>query len=138
MNKLTRRELLKAGGSAGGLLIIGISVPGCSKQTGTTRANLSFEPNLFVSMEADGSVTITVSRAEMGQGVRTSLPRIVADELEADLARVTLKQAIADPDYGDQNTDGSKSVRTMFTPLREAGAAARMMLEQAAAKLCQL
>ncbi len=130
MHKLTRRELLKAGGSAGGLLILGVSLPGCTRQPPT---NGAFEPNLFVSMDADGSVTITVSRSEMGQGVRTSLPRIVADELEADLARVTLKQAIGDPDYGDQNTDGSKSVRMMFTPLREAGAAARNMLERAAA-----
>jgi isoquinoline 1-oxidoreductase beta subunit len=133
MNKLTRRELLKAGGTAGGLLIIGVSLPGCTRKIETGTANASFEPNLFVSMDSDGSVTITVSRAEMGQGVRTSLPRIVADELEADLARVTLRQAIADPDYGDQNTDGSKSVRMMYMPLREAGAAARSMLEQAAA-----
>ena len=130
MHKLTRRELLQAGGTTGGLLILGISLPGCIRQPAT---NGPFEPNLFVSMDADGSVTITVSRSEMGQGVRTSLPRIVADELEADLARVTLKQAIGNPDYGDQNTDGSKSVRMMFTPLREAGAAVRNMLEQAAA-----
>jgi isoquinoline 1-oxidoreductase beta subunit len=133
MNKLTRRELLKAGGSAGGLLIIGISVPGCTKQSSTNSIDQSLEPNVFVSMDADGSVTITVSRSEMGQGVRTSLPRIVADELEADLARVAIKQGIGDPDFGDQNTDGSKSVRTLFMPLREAGAAARNMLEQAAA-----
>jgi isoquinoline 1-oxidoreductase beta subunit len=136
MNKLTRREILKIGGSASGLLVIGLTVPGCSKQptsNGTKVANTPLEPNVFVAMDADGSVTITVSRSEMGQGVRTSLPRIVADELEADLARVTLVQSIGDPKYGDQNTDGSKSVRMMFTPLREAGAAARNMLEQAAA-----
>jgi isoquinoline 1-oxidoreductase beta subunit len=136
MNKLTRRELLKIGGSASGLLVIGLTVPGCSKQptpNGTKVVNTAFEPNVFVAMDAEGSVTITVSRSEMGQGVRTSLPRIVADELEADLARVTLAQSIGDPKYGDQNTDGSKSVRMMFAPLREAGAAARNMLEQAAA-----
>src|SRR6187549_97819 len=69
----------------------------------------------------------------MGQGVRTSMSRIVADELEADLAKVTLSQAIGNPDYGDQNTDGSRSVRRLYAPLREAGAAARNMLEQAAA-----
>ncbi|MDA0993048.1 MAG: molybdopterin-dependent oxidoreductase [Proteobacteria bacterium] len=133
MNKLTRRELLKAGGTAGGLLIIGVSLPGCSNRPGTNNAAATFQPNVFVSMDTNGLVTITVSRSEMGQGVRTSLPRIVADELEADLARVTLKQSIGNPDFGDQNTDGSKSIRMMFTPLREAGAAARTMLEQAAA-----
>jgi len=134
VRKLTRREVLKAGGSAGGLLVLGVSVPGCSKPgTPARQASGPFEPNVFVSIDSDGSVLITVSRSEMGQGVRTSLPRIVADELEADLARVALRQATGDPIYGDQNTDGSKSVRTMFTPLREAGAAARNMLEQAAA-----
>lgn len=136
MNKVTRREFLKAGGTTGGLLIIGVNVSGCTKQTPMQPADNpmdTFIPNVFVAMDADGSVTISVSRSEMGQGVRTSLPRIVADELEADLARVMLEQSIADPDYGDQNTDGSKSVRTMYMPLREAGAAARNMLEQAAA-----
>jgi isoquinoline 1-oxidoreductase beta subunit len=136
MNKLTRRELLKAGGSAGGLLIIGVSVPGCTQRPGSNGSidgSTPFQPNVFVAMDADGLVTITVSRSEMGQGVRTSLPRIVADELEADLEKVMLLQSIGDPKYGDQNTDGSKSVRMMFTPLREAGAAARNMLEQAAA-----
>jgi isoquinoline 1-oxidoreductase beta subunit len=130
--KLSRRDVLKATGAAGGLLTLGIVLPGCERKTGPKGDG--FTPNIFVSFHSDGDVVITVSRSEMGQGVRTSLPRIVADELEADLARVTLKQAIGDPIYGDQNTDGSKSVRLMFTPLREAGAAARMLLEQAAAE----
>lgn len=72
MNKFTRRELLKAGGTAGGLLILGISLPGCTKRPDTNGAIMSFEPNLFVSMDADGLVSITVSRSEMGQGVHTS------------------------------------------------------------------
>ena len=130
--KLSRRDVLKATGAAGGLLTLGIILPGCEAKRGAS-STASFTPNVFVDFHADGDVVITVSRSEMGQGVRTSLPRIVADELEADLARVTLKQAIGDPAYGDQNTDGSKSVRLMFTPLREAGATARMLLEQAAA-----
>jgi isoquinoline 1-oxidoreductase beta subunit len=133
VHKVSRRELLKAGGAAGGLLIFGIGPAACTKRSADTDLAGPFEPNVFVSMSADGAVEITVSRSEMGQGVRTSLPRIVADELEADLERVTLKQAVGNPVYGDQNTDGSKSVRMMFTPLREAGAMARNMLEQAAA-----
>ena len=130
--KLSRRDVLKATGAAGGLLTLGIVLQGCERRAGPN--NKGFTANVFVDFHEDGDVVITVSRSEMGQGVRTSLPRIVADELEADLARVTLKQAIGDPVYGDQNTDGSKSVRLMFTPLREAGATARMLLEQAAAE----
>jgi isoquinoline 1-oxidoreductase beta subunit len=136
MRKLSRREILKAGGATGGLLVFGIGIPGCGREAETPASVASgpFEPNVFVAMDDAGNVVITVSRSEMGQGVRTSLPRIVADELEADLSRVTLKQAIGDPVYGDQNTDGSKSVRMMWKPLREAGAAARNLLEQAAAE----
>ncbi|MDH4108613.1 MAG: molybdopterin-dependent oxidoreductase [Gammaproteobacteria bacterium] len=134
MRKVSRRELLQATGAAGGLLALGVYVPGCQQRPSPGNVgSTGFKPNVFVAFDASGDVTITVSRSEMGQGVRTSLPRIVADELEADLARVSLKQSIGDPIYGDQNTDGSKTVRMMFTPLREAGAAARNLLEQAAA-----
>lgn len=69
----------------------------------------------------------------MGQGIRTALPTILADELEADWEKVTISQALADEKYGDQNTDGSYSVRMFYTPLRKVGATARLMLEQAAA-----
>ena len=133
VRKLSRRDILKAGSVASGLLVFGIGPGGCSRQTPPAQDVEDFVPNVFVAFKADGNVEITVSRSEMGQGVRTSLPRIVADELEADLARVTLKQAIGNPVYGDQNTDGSKTMRMMFEPLRTAGAAARNMLEQAAA-----
>ena len=77
-------------------------------------------PLVFVSIGADGWVSVVCHRSEMGQGVRTALPRIVADELEADLARVTLLQAVGDAKYGIQNTEGSQSVRLMFEPLRVA------------------
>jgi isoquinoline 1-oxidoreductase beta subunit len=87
VHKVSRRELLKAGGAAGGLLIFGIGPAACTKRSADTDLAGPFEPNVFVSMSADGAVEITVSRSEMGQGVRTSLPRIVADELEADLER---------------------------------------------------
>ena len=133
VRKLSRREVLRAGGAAGGLLVFGIGTTGCGRGSPPAPAVDRFVPNVFVAFDAEGNVEITVSRSEMGQGVRTSLPRIVADELEADLARVTLKQATGNLAYGDQNTDGSKSVRMMFEPLRNAGAAARNLLEQAAA-----
>lgn len=134
VRKISRRELLQAGGTAGGLLILGAALPACAPREQPEAAAGPFAPNLFVSIDADGAVTVTVSRSEMGQGVRTSLPRIVADELEADLGRVSIEQAVGSPAYGDQNTDGSRSVRLMYEPLREAGAAAREMLERAAAE----
>src|SRR5262252_7778544 len=91
-------------------------------------------PLVFVSIAKDGTVSIVCHRSEMGQGVRTSMPLIVADELEADWKRVRVVQAPGDEKrYGNQDTDGSRSTRHFFKPMRTCGAAARMMLEQAAA-----
>lgn len=91
-------------------------------------------PLVFVSIAEDGAVTIVAHRAEMGQGVRTSLPMVVADEMEADWSRVKVIQAEGDEKkFGNQNTDGSRSMRHFFMPMRHVGAAARMMLETAAA-----
>ena len=92
-------------------------------------------PLAFVSIAPDGTVTIVCHRSEMGQGVRTGMPLIVADELEADWSRVKVAQAPGDEvKYGNQDTDGSRSTRHFFMPMRQVGAAARMMLEAAAAK----
>ena len=92
------------------------------------------DPLVFVSVAADGSVTIVAHRAEMGTGVRTSLPMVVADEMEARWERVKIVQAPADEArYGNQNVDGSRSMRHFFHPMRRVGAAARQMLEAAAA-----
>ena len=92
-------------------------------------------PLAFVSIAPDGTVTIVCHRSEMGQGVRTGMPLIVADELEADWSRVKVAQAPGDEvKFGNQDTDGSRSTRHFFLPMRQVGAAARMMLEQAAAK----
>ena len=94
------------------------------------------DASVFVSIAPDGTVSIVCHRSEMGQGVRTSMPMIVADELEADWSRVKVVQAPGDEKrYGNQDTDGSRSVRHFFTPMRTCGAAARMMLEGAAADL---
>lgn len=91
-------------------------------------------PLVFLSIAEDGKVSIVCHRSEMGQGVRTSLPMVVADELEADWAQVLVVQAPGDEiRYGNQNTDGSRSVRHFFEPMRRVGASARMMLEAAAA-----
>jgi isoquinoline 1-oxidoreductase subunit beta len=92
------------------------------------------DPLVFVAIATDGTVTMTCHRQEMGQGVRTSLPMVIADELEADWSRVRVRQAQADEiRFGNQDTDGSRSVRHFFEPMRRCGAAARTMLEQAAA-----
>lgn len=92
------------------------------------------DPTLFVSIAEDGTVSILCIRSEMGQGVRTSVPMVVADEMEADWARVKVVQAPGDEvKFGNQDTDGSRSLRHHFQPLRRIGAAARQMLEAAAA-----
>ena len=92
-------------------------------------------PLAFVSIAPDGTVTIVCHRSEMGQGVRTGMPLIVADEMEADWSRVKVAQATGDEvKYGNQDTDGSRSTRHFIQPMRQVGAAARMMLEAAAAK----
>src|SRR5467141_2932301 len=90
-------------------------------------------PNVYLAIDTDGSAYIIAHRSEMGSGSRTALPRIVADELDADWARVKIVQATGDEKYGDQDTDGSHSVRSFFDVLRESGATARLMLIRAAA-----
>jgi isoquinoline 1-oxidoreductase subunit beta len=94
----------------------------------------AFHPSVFVGIHTDGMVYVVAHRSEMGNGVRTSLPRILADELDADWSRVTVIQADGDTAYGSQDTDGSHSVRDFFDTLREAGATARLMLVRAAAQ----
>ncbi|MGE1175665.1 xanthine dehydrogenase family protein molybdopterin-binding subunit [Pseudomonas sp. BW7P1] len=92
------------------------------------------DPKVYVSIAADGTVTVVCNRSEMGQGVRTSLTMVVADELEADWAHVKVQQAPGDEvRFGNQDTDGSRSMRHWYEPMRRCGAAARTMLEQAAA-----
>ena len=133
--KVTRRDFLKTTSvsMSGFLLGISFSCTNTSKKlTGNPAA--VFSPNLFISINGNGDVTLIAHRSEMGTGIRTSLPLIMADELEADWSRVKVEQAVGDEKYGDQNTDGSFSVRMFFTPLRKAGATVRLMLEQAAAK----
>jgi len=94
----------------------------------------AFHPGVYVGIQTDGTVLIVAHRTEMGNGVRTSLPRILADELDADWSRVQVIQGDGDERYGSQDTDGSHSVREFFDPLRDAGATARLMLVRAAAQ----
>ena len=92
-----------------------------------------FQPDIFLKIAGGGSVTIVAHRSEMGCGSRTALPLVVADELDADWSKVTIEQALGDAKYGDQDTDGSHSVRSFFDQMRQVGATARTMLVSAAA-----
>ena len=125
---INRREFLETGVAAGASLLIGFHLPAFDRG-----AAKPFKPNAWIEIRPDGVVTIWTGRSEMGQGVKTAMPMIVAEELEADWTRVQVTQADADPAYGDQFTVGSRSVRSGFEPLRQAGAAAREMLVGAAA-----
>lgn len=92
------------------------------------------DPKIFIAISDAGDVTIVTHRSEMGTGIRTSLPMVVADEMEADWARVKIEQAPGDEKkYGNQDTDGSRSMRHFIQPMRQCGAAMRQMLEAAAA-----
>jgi isoquinoline 1-oxidoreductase beta subunit len=127
MSPLSRREFVAAGVAAGAGLVIGFYLPH-GNSSGST-----FAPNAYLKITPDGKITIAVARSEMGQGVRTSLPMILAEELDADWKQIMIEQAGASTLYGDQTTGGSASVRTTWDPMRKAGAAAREMLISAAA-----
>ncbi|EEF81312.1 xanthine dehydrogenase family protein molybdopterin-binding subunit [Methylophaga thiooxydans] len=138
---ISRRNFVKGFALSG--LVLAVGLPGLStaaeaKQYGRDGMPHGWvdNPLVFVSIAEDGTVTIVAHRSEMGQGVRTSLPMVVADEMEADWAQVKVVQAYGDEEkFGNQDTDGSRSVRHFFMPMRNVGAAARMMLETAAAAL---
>jgi len=131
---LSRRTFLKAGAAVGGGLLLGFTLP--------VRGGPAdrFVPNAFIRIDRDGRVTLIMHKVEMGQGTYTSMPMLLAEELEVDLAQVRLEHAppddalYAEPLFGVQETGGSTSVRGNFEPLRRAGAAARTLLVAAAAQ----
>jgi CO/xanthine dehydrogenase Mo-binding subunit len=129
MSPLSRREFVTAGIAAGAGLVIGFYLPHKSSSGNVD----SFSPNAYLRITPDNKVTIVVARSEMGQGVRTALPMILAEELEADWKQIAIEQAGASTLFGDQTTGGSASIRTTWDPMRKAGAAAREMLISAAA-----
>jgi isoquinoline 1-oxidoreductase subunit beta len=101
--------------------------------TGTSVDRAVFHPSIFVGIDPDGTVHIIAHRSEMGTTSRTSLPLVLADELDADWSRVKIEQAIGDPRYGSQDTDGSHSIREFYPVMRDAGATVRLMFIRAAA-----
>ena len=129
ISKVSRRDFVKVGGLAGAGLVLGVRFP----QDRPWARAAALSPNAFVEIDPNGTVSIWVSQSEMGQGVFTSLPMLLAEELEADWESVKVVQAPAHPDkYGSQMTGGSSAVRGRWESLRKAGAAAREMLLQAA------
>ena len=128
MSPLSRREFVAAGVAAGAGLVVGFYLP-----HGGHSEKDSFSPNAYLRIAPDNKITIVVARSEMGQGVRTALPMILAEELEADWKQIEIEQAGASTLFGDQTTGGSASIRTTWDPMRKAGAAAREMLISAAA-----
>jgi isoquinoline 1-oxidoreductase beta subunit len=128
MSPLSRRDFVTAGVAAGAGLVIGFYLP-----RGASSGKEFFSPNAYLRITPDNKVTIVVARSEMGQGVRTALPMILAEELEADWKQIEIEQAGASTLFGDQTTGGSASIRTTWDPMRKAGAAAREMLISAAA-----
>ena len=127
---VSRRVFLKTSTAASTGLVIGMYLP----SRGQAEADAAFSPNAYLTITPDGKITIVVARSEMGQGVRTSLPMILAEELEADWKQIAIEQAGASTVFGDQTTGGSASVRTTWEPMRKAGAQAREMLITAAAQ----
>ena len=138
IENVSRRGFLKGMVGAGALVLGAQILPEriFGATAGTSEdpiASAVLQPNVYLAIDTDGTVYIVCHRSEMGSGNRTGLPRIVADELDADWNRVNVVQAPGDAKYGDQDTDGSHSVVSFFDILRESGASARLMLLRAAA-----
>ena len=134
-----RRAFLKASAVAGGGLLIGFHLPLANRAGEAQAATNEFIPNAWIRIDANGTVTLRVASSEMGQGVYTAIPMLLAEELECDWARIQVEMAPADKAYtnpliGMQLTGGSTAVRAFWTPLRQAGAAARDLLIRAAAQ----
>jgi isoquinoline 1-oxidoreductase subunit beta len=139
IENVSRRRFLAGGVVAAGALVLGVryyhklsSDDQLPHNTNADRATL--HASVYLGIDPDGTVWIVAHRSEMGTTSRTTLPLVVADELDADWKRVKIEQAIGDKRYGDQNTDGSHSIRSFYDAMRQAGATARFMLTQAAAQ----
>jgi isoquinoline 1-oxidoreductase beta subunit len=137
-NGVSRRRFLEVGAAAGGGLMLSLSLPFAGAETAA--AADEFAPNAFIRIGSDGQIVLTMPYVEMGQGTYTSIPMLIAEELEVDLKQVRLEHAppneklYANPLLGVQATGNSNAIRGAWQPLRQAGAAARTMLVAAAAK----
>jgi isoquinoline 1-oxidoreductase beta subunit len=135
---MTRRGFLQVSALAGGGLLLGFRIPAAEARSAPAGDD-AFAPNAWVRIAADGMITAVVASSEMGQGVMTAIPMLLAEELDADWQTIQAEfapagEAYTNPIIGQQLTGGSTAVRGYWTPVREAGAAARMMLLAAAAQ----
>src|SRR5207247_7704901 len=130
--ELSRRDFLKTTAVAGAGLTLSFTIPGGGAREASAAA--AFEPNAALTITPDGIITVHITKAEMGQGVGTALAQIVAEELEADWKDIRIDYPTNDPKYGLMLTGGSWSVNWTFDSLSRAGAGARMLLIEAAAK----
>ena len=136
---LSRRVFLRAAAAASGGLKLSLRLPFADGDAAAADAD-SFTPNAFIRIGTDGQVVLTMPYVEMGQGTYTSIPMLIAEELEVDLSQVRLEHAPPDeklyvnPLLGVQATGNSNAIRGAWQPLRQAGATARAMLVSAAAK----
>ncbi|HSH16746.1 MAG TPA: molybdopterin cofactor-binding domain-containing protein, partial [Verrucomicrobiae bacterium] len=135
MNQITvvNRRTFLGGLVSAGALVLGARLLPAKLIAASDAESAAWSPGIFLGIEPDGTTIIIAHRSEMGTGIRTALPAVVADELDADWARVRIEQAIGDAKYGSQNTDGSQSIRDFYDIMRAAGASARQMLVAAAA-----
>ena len=139
IENVSRRTFLRGSVIAAGAFVLGVRFYpdlafGDTLPHDTNADRATLHPSIFLGINPDGTVWIVASRSEMGTTSRTSLPLVAADELDADWKRVKIEQAIGDKRYGDQDTDGSHSIRSFYDAMRVAGATARLMLIQAAAQ----
>lgn len=135
-DSMTRRNFLKRSVTTAGLTLSVSLLPArqAFSATDSSSASSAFSPSVFVSMHTDGTLEVTCHRSEMGQQIRTSIAQIIAEEMDADWQRVVVKQGTGDPQYGDQNTDGSRSIRRNIDRLQLAGATTATLLKIAAAQ----
>ncbi|MER2492934.1 xanthine dehydrogenase family protein molybdopterin-binding subunit [Catenovulum sediminis] len=136
--KLDRREFLTLTGIAGSGLLLGCSSTGESSNTPFIKNTGPQQLNIFVSIRPDNRVDLVNHRSEMGQGAKTGVIQLIAEELDVDWEKINVIQGLGNKEYGSQNTDGSTSIRKFYSKLREVGASARTMLEQAAAQYWQV
>jgi isoquinoline 1-oxidoreductase beta subunit len=147
-DKISRRDFIKFSGMAGGGLVLAIYLEGCASETPTPTIvsvtpegtvtpipPIDWQPTASIKLDQNGILTFTAFRSEMGQGIRTALAMLVAEELDIDWSFVRIVQADADSRFWDQHTGGSVSVSTYYNIMRQAGATARQMLLEAAANI---
>lgn len=131
---INRREFLKISGLTGPGLLIGIYIPFKGSDQSEPVPPVDFEPNVFLKIGSDGSIIIKAKNPEIGQGVKTSFPQIIAEELEVDWKQITVEQGHLDMRFDGQFAGGSTGIKDNFLQLRQAGASAREMLIEAAAR----